>query len=111
MSESIPESESTPESWSWSRCHLETHQLRSPASDHITIPKYTDVADLEVGFVGAPLSDPIADARSDAQASNVKLGDLVDLSDTDLTESQHDALFAVLRKHDHNFDGHIGHRY
>ena len=83
--------------------------LRNVTSDHITVPKHTDVADLEVSFVEAPLSDPIADAQSDSSASNVKLEDLVDLSDTDLTEPQRDALFAVLRKHDHMFDGHIGH--
>ena len=83
--------------------------IRNVTSDHVTIPKHTDVADLEVSFVEAQLSDPIGDAQSSTPANAVKLEDLVDLSDTDLTDSQRDALFTVLRKHDRMFDGHIGH--
>ena len=38
--------------------------IRNVTSDHVTIPKHTDVADLEVSFVEAQLSDPIGDAQS-----------------------------------------------
>ena len=83
--------------------------VRNVTFDHITIPKHKDVADLEVSFVEAQISDPVADSQSDAPVSSTKLEDLVDLSDTELTALQRDALFAVLRKHERMFDGHIGH--
>ena len=83
--------------------------VRNVTSEHITIPKHTDIADLEVSFVEAQPSDPVGASRSDIPADTSNLEDLVDLSDTDLTTSQRDALYAVLRKYGHMFDGHIGH--
>ena len=80
--------------------------IRNVTSEHITIPKHTGVADLEVSFVEAQLPES---SESSTPASSVKLEDLVDVSDTNLTDSQRDALFVILRKYEPMFDGHIGH--
>lgn len=84
--------------------------IRNMTADHITIPKHTDVAELEVSFIEAQPSDPIVDdPQSESQTSAVKLEDMVDLTDTHLSQAQRDALFVVLRKYERMFDGHIGH--
>ena len=80
--------------------------IRNVTSDHVTIPKHTEVAELEVSFVEEQPCDKVGDSQSGDQSSTVKLEDLVNLSDTDLTDSQRDALFTVLHKHDHMFFGH-----
>ena len=77
--------------------------IRNVTAESVTLPKHSQVADLEVSFEELlPDSDLVPSGSADIESA-------VDLSDTDLTEAQRSALFEVLRKNSTMFDGHVGH--
>ena len=77
--------------------------IRNVTAENVTIPKHCPVADLEVSFEELSPESASEPKRTSEIESNV------DLSNTDLTDSQRSALFAVLKKHSSMFDGHVGH--
>ena len=95
--------------------------VRNVTADHITIPKHSSLADLEISFVEEPVShssnkegagapDVCADTEnSSEQSKSVDFAGLVNLTDSSLTEEERETLFSVLRKYEPMFDGHIGH--
>ena len=77
--------------------------IRNVTAENVSLPKHSQIADLEVSY-----EELLPESGSDGSRS-VDIESTVDLSDTDLTDSQRSALFTVLKKHSTMFDGHVGH--
>ena len=75
--------------------------VRNTTTEHITIPKHSEVADLEVGFVEQSLPE-------NEPASPSSLESMVDWEGCTLSDVQREAFLAVLKKYEPMFDGHIG---
>ena len=75
--------------------------VRNTTTEHITIPKHSEVADLEVGFVEQSLPD-------NDPSSPSSLESMVDWEGCTLSDVQREAFLAVLKKYEPMFDGHIG---
>ena len=76
--------------------------IRNVTSENISLPKHSQVADLEVSFVEEDLPQRGSDSFRGVESS-------VDLSGASVTTDQRRALIDVLLRHESMFDGHIGH--
>ena len=77
--------------------------IRNLTTDSITLPKHSEIADLEVGFAEEDVPE-----RDGADAP-VDIESVVSLDGSCLSEVQREALMNVLKKHERMFDGHVGH--
>ena len=75
--------------------------IRNITTESITLPKHSQVAEVEVSFVEEDLPQ--------VEGSSPDLESLIDLSDSVVSGDQRRALVTVLRRHQSMFDGHIGH--
>ena len=83
--------------------------VRNVTTEHITIPKHSEVADLEVGFVEQSLPDNEPASLPDNEpASSSSLEGMIDWDGCALSDGQRKAFLAVLKKYEPMFDGHIG---
>ena len=76
--------------------------IRNITTESITLPKHSQVADVEVSFVEEDLPHPDGSFPDDLES-------LLDLSKSVVSNDQRRALVSVLMKHQSMFDGHIGH--
>ena len=77
--------------------------IRNVTTDSISLPKHSQIADLEVSFAEEDIP------RGVGAGSTVDIDEVVNLEGSCLSSAQRDALMSVLRRHDRMFDGHIGH--
>ena len=78
--------------------------IRNVTTDHITLTKHSQVAELEVSY-----EEVGSDSEPRSGGTETDLESMVNLSGADLSVPQRQALFRVLEKHGSMFDGHIGH--
>ncbi|MEM7032008.1 MAG: reverse transcriptase family protein, partial [Chloroflexota bacterium] len=74
--------------------------LRNITTEPVTIPKRSEIAQLEVGVVESPLSPPRE------ESSNWR--DQLDLSSSELSESEKSAVLSLLSKYENMLDGSLG---
>ena len=76
--------------------------IRNVSTENISLPKHSQLADLEISFVEEDLPRQSSGAAGDIES-------VIDLSASQVTSDQRRALIEVLQKHGSMFDGHIGH--
>ena len=91
--------------------------VRNVTTEHITIAKHSEVADLEVGFVEQSVPDKEPASVLDKEPASVPdkepaslsgLEGMIDWDGCVLSDGQRKAFLAVLKKYEPMFDGHIG---
>ena len=76
--------------------------IRNITTESISLPKHSQVAEVEVSFVEEDLPQTEGPLSHDVES-------LIDLSGSDVSADQRGALVTMLTKHKSMFDGHIGH--
>ena len=81
--------------------------VRNITAEPISIPKRSELGELEVGFSEHPCST--TDLLEDLGVSQGRSVDKIDLSESPISEVQKERARAVFGKYESMFDGHLGH--